>query len=82
MKRLVRSIVSLVSGDTAGRIIGFVITVYLARVLTPAGFGIFGIALAVLSHMQLIANPGFAHWTRVASQGRCRNASGVFWLSG
>ncbi len=58
MKRLMRSIVSLVSGDTAGRIIGFAITVYLARVLTPGGFGIFGIALAVLSHMQLIANPG------------------------
>ncbi len=58
MKRLMRSIVSLVSGDAAGRVIGFVITVYLARILTPAGFGIFGIGLAVLGHLQLIANPG------------------------
>jgi O-antigen/teichoic acid export membrane protein len=58
MKRLTRSIVSLVSGDAAGRAIGFVITVYLARTLSPAGFGVFGIGLAVLGHLQLIANPG------------------------
>jgi O-antigen/teichoic acid export membrane protein len=58
MKRVMRSIVSLISGDAAGRAIGFVITVYLARMLSPAGFGVFGIGLAVLGHLQLIANPG------------------------
>lgn len=58
MKRLARNIFSLISGDVAGRVIGFVITVYLARVLSPDGFGIFGIGLAVLGHMQLLASPG------------------------
>ena len=58
MKRLMRSILSLVSGDAVGRVIGFLITVYLARMLSPDGFGIFGIGLAMLGHLQLIANPG------------------------
>ncbi len=58
MKRLSRNILSVFSGDIAGRAIGFVITVYLARVLTPAGFGMFAIGLAVLGHLQLIASPG------------------------
>jgi O-antigen/teichoic acid export membrane protein len=58
MKPLVRNISSLISGDMAVRMIGFAITVYLARVLSPDGFGMFGIGLAVLGHMQLIASPG------------------------
>ncbi len=59
MKRLTHSIVSLVSGDAAGRAVGFAITVYLARILSPEGFGMFGIALAALGHLQLLASPGF-----------------------
>jgi O-antigen/teichoic acid export membrane protein len=58
MKPLVRNISSLISGDLTVRVIGFVITVYLARVLSPDGFGILGMGLAVLGHMQLIASPG------------------------
>lgn len=58
MKRVMRSILALVSGDAAGRAIGFVITVYLARVLSPGSFGVYGIGLAMLGHLQLIASPG------------------------
>jgi O-antigen/teichoic acid export membrane protein len=58
MKRLVRNIFSLFSGDALLRLIGFVITVYLARILAPSGFGLFGIGLAVLGHLQLVASPG------------------------
>jgi polysaccharide transporter, PST family len=58
MKRLTKNIFSLFSGDALLRVIGFAITVYLARVLSPSGFGLFGIGLAVLGHLQLIASPG------------------------
>jgi PST family polysaccharide transporter len=39
-------------------VIGFAITVFLARILSPEGYGMFGIGLAVLGHLQLIASPG------------------------
>jgi polysaccharide transporter, PST family len=58
MKRFVRNIFSLFSGDALLRLIGFSITVYLARILSPSGFGLFGIGLAVLGHLQLVASPG------------------------
>lgn len=45
-------------GDLGSRVIGFFISVYLARVLGPAGFGLISIGLAVLGYLQLATSPG------------------------
>lgn len=45
-------------GDLGSRVLGFFISVYLARVLEPEGFGLMSIGLAVLGYLQLAGSPG------------------------
>ena len=60
MKRPIRNAAVFVLGDAGSRLIGFVITVYLARVLSPEGFGLINIGLAILGHMGIVASPGIS----------------------
>ncbi len=58
MKRPLRNLLSLAWSDLGSRAIGFFITVYLARVLGPAAYGLVGVGFAVLGHAQLLSSPG------------------------
>ncbi len=58
MKRPLANLLSLVSGDFGSRLLGFFITVYLARVLEPSGFGVMSLGLAVLGYLQLAGSAG------------------------
>ena len=58
MKRPFLNLLSLLSGDLGSRLIGFVISVYLARVLEPTGFGLMSVGLSVLGYLQLAGSPG------------------------
>ncbi len=58
MKKPMRNILSYVLGDAGSRLLGFLVTIYLARILAPAGFGLISIGLAVLGHLMLLASPG------------------------
>jgi O-antigen/teichoic acid export membrane protein len=58
VKRLLRNMISLAWSDLGSRAIGFFITVYLARVLGPAAYGLVGVGFAVLGHAQLLSSPG------------------------
>lgn len=58
MKRPLRNMISLAWSDLGARAIGFFITVYLARVLGPAAYGLVGVGFAVLGHAQLLSSPG------------------------
>ena len=58
MKRPLKNVLSLVAGDAASRLIGFLITAYLARVLAPSSFGIINIGMAVLGYLALLGSPG------------------------
>jgi len=49
---------ALLAGDVGSRGIGFLVTVYLARILGPAGFGLVSVGMALLGHLQLLASPG------------------------
>ncbi len=60
MKRPLRNAAVLLAGDIGSRLLGFVITIYLARVLSPEGFGLISIGLAVLGHLSLVASPGMS----------------------
>jgi len=52
------NLLSLLSGDLGSRLIGFFVSVYLARVLEPTGFGLMNLGLAVLGYLQLASSPG------------------------
>lgn len=58
MKPPLRNLGSLVISDAGSRLIGFLITAYLARVLAPSGFGVLSIGMAVLGHLATIGSPG------------------------
>ena len=58
MKRPFLNLLSLLSGDLGSRLIGFFVSVYLARVLEPAGFGLMSVGLSVLGYLQLAGSPG------------------------
>ena len=58
MKRPLRNMSALFAGDVASRGIGFLVTVYLARILEPAGFGLVSVGMALLGHLQLLSSPG------------------------
>jgi O-antigen/teichoic acid export membrane protein len=53
-----KNLVSFAAGDVAGRLVGFLITVYLARVLELSAFGIINIGLSVFGYLVLLGNPG------------------------
>jgi len=58
VKRPLRNMSALFAGDVASRGIGFLVTVYLARILEPAGFGLVSVGMALLGHLQLLSSPG------------------------
>ncbi|MGA9115209.1 MAG: oligosaccharide flippase family protein [Bacteroidota bacterium] len=58
MKPLLRNALSAAGGDAGSRLVGFFISVYLARTLSPSGFGMIGIGLAILGYQVLLASPG------------------------
>jgi O-antigen/teichoic acid export membrane protein len=58
MKALLKNTLAVGAGDVGMRVIGFLVTVYLARVLEPGAFGVISIGLAVLGHLQLVTSPG------------------------
>jgi O-antigen/teichoic acid export membrane protein len=58
MKEPVRNALALSAADAGGRLIGFGVTVYLARVLDPSDFGVLNIGLAVLGYLLLLGSPG------------------------
>ena len=49
---------AFMAGDAGSRVIGFFVTVYLARVLAPEAFGTVTVGLAVLGYLGLVASPG------------------------
>ena len=53
------SVVSLGSGALGARLVAFVGTAYLARVLGPAAFGVIGFALAITKYFRLAVDGGF-----------------------
>jgi O-antigen/teichoic acid export membrane protein len=58
VKKPVSNILAILAGDVGGRAIGFLVTLYLARVLAPASFGIINIGMAVLGYLSLLGSPG------------------------
>jgi O-antigen/teichoic acid export membrane protein len=58
VKTPLRNIVAILSGDVGSRIIGFFVTVYLARIFTPASFGLVNLGLAALGYLVLLNSPG------------------------
>lgn len=58
MKRPLQNTLAFVLGDAGSRLIGFLVTVYLARVLEPSAFGVMNIGLAVLGYLLLAGSPG------------------------
>ena len=58
MKKPVGDILSILAGDVGGRAVGFLVTLYLARVLAPTSFGIVNIGMAVLGYLSLLGSPG------------------------
>jgi O-antigen/teichoic acid export membrane protein len=58
MKRPLSNLLSFLLGDLGSRFIGFFVSIYLARVLQPSGFGLMNLGLAVLGYLQLAGSPG------------------------
>jgi O-antigen/teichoic acid export membrane protein len=58
MKRPLKNLGSLLVSDAGSRLIGFLVTAYLARVLAPSAFGVLNIGLAALGHLSILGSPG------------------------
>jgi PST family polysaccharide transporter len=59
VKPLLRNALTVGGADAAARVAGFATTVYLARVLGPAAFGLAMIGASLLVYLSLMAGPGF-----------------------
>ena len=53
-----KNMIWIFSGDTGGKLLGFIATVYLARVIGENGFGMVNISLAVMSYGVLFISGG------------------------
>jgi O-antigen/teichoic acid export membrane protein len=60
MKRPVKNALAFLLGEVGSRLVGFAVTVYLARTLSLEGFGLISIGLAILGHLSIVASPGMA----------------------
>jgi O-antigen/teichoic acid export membrane protein len=58
MKPALRSILSIAAGDVAVRLLGFLVTIFLARVLEPAHFGVISVGFAVLGYFGQLSGSG------------------------
>ncbi len=57
-KTILKNFVSLASAELLSKLIAFFTTIYLARVITPDGFGIIGFATAFISYFLLFIDLG------------------------
>ena len=58
MRTVPRNFISLFASDIASRLLGFVATVYIARMLGAQGLGLLAYGMAFLTYALLFANPG------------------------
>lgn len=58
MKAALRNIFAIVTGDVAVRFLGFLVTIYLARVLGPSLFGVISVGFAVLGYLGQLSGSG------------------------
>ena len=58
MTRPAKNFLSLFIGSIGSRLLGFLVTVYLARILDVSGFGKISFALAIFSYGVILTNPG------------------------
>lgn len=58
MKRIAKNFFSLFIGNIGSRILGFFVTIYLARILEVTGFGKLQFALAFFSYGLILTDPG------------------------
>jgi O-antigen/teichoic acid export membrane protein len=58
MKKLLKNVAAVGAADAGARLIGFITTAYLGRVLGSEGFGLLGMGLAIAGYLFLIASPG------------------------
>lgn len=58
-KTILKNFVSLSGGELFSKAIAFITTIYLARVISPEGFGIIGYATAFVSYFLLFIDFGF-----------------------
>ncbi len=58
MQRISRNFIALFISDAAGRILGFIAIVYVARLLAAEGFGLVSYGMAFLTYALLLGNPG------------------------
>jgi O-antigen/teichoic acid export membrane protein len=61
-RRVARSVGVLFVGETTAQALGFVLTAYLARVLGPAGFGVWVFATAVITYLGMVVESGADTW--------------------
>lgn len=59
MKKVLSNFVALSFGESSSKLLGFVSTIYLARILGTDGYGQYAFVLAIYSYFALLANPGF-----------------------
>ena len=58
MKRPLQNTLAATAADGAGRMLGFLATAYLARVLGTSEFGLVSVGFAILGYAALLASPG------------------------
>lgn len=58
MQRISRNFIALFISDAAGRVLGFIAIVYVARLLAAEGFGLVSYGMAFLTYALLLGNPG------------------------
>jgi len=56
---IIRNLFAVLSAELVGKIVGFITTIYLARVLQPEGFGILNFAAVSANYLILLVNFGF-----------------------
>lgn len=57
-QRIIKNTVSLLTGSVIARLLGFVVIVYLARILGPGSFGKISFVMAIVTYFILIADVG------------------------
>ncbi len=68
-------------GRAAGQLTSFVVSIILARLLTPEDFGLFGMVLVFVGFATLFGNLGFGAALVQMQQVEERHLSSVFWLN-
>jgi O-antigen/teichoic acid export membrane protein len=68
-------------GTFGQQVVGFVISIFLARLLSPTEFGLVGIAMVVISFSQLITDMGFASALIKNKDNTDKTYSTVFWFN-